>query len=792
MQKSSLRSTAVAACLAAFLFTSPPAHAASQQVATHGNPVQVVRDAYGVPHLFGQTSADVFEAYGYVVAQDRLWQLELNRRASRGRLSEVLGAGYLQADRLMRLTGYTQDELEAQLEALPAEIVTGLKAYANGINRYLGEVQADPNGKLPYEFHQLNFWPDAWEATDSVAFGAFMLRRFGEIGGREVGNYALLQRLIGNLGEVQAHAVFNDFMWRNDPAAPVTVPANFTEAPRPENMSTAATLPHYGPLTEVFPSLEDAKSLWGALGVPSKLGSYAWAVRPENSADGVAMLFGGPQMSWSTPEVVHEVQLTTQDGLHVEGMAFAGVPLVLIGRNAHVAWTSTTAVGDNVDYYYEFLCDAGVGPQSGTLFKGKCVPLHKRTEMIAVRGADPVPYEVVRSVHGPAVLIQDQNSALAQKRAHWQREAQSFVGFAMFNTAHNIDEFAAGVPHLVTAHNFLYVDRKGNIGYWQAGEVPVRAAGFDFRLPLPGDGQAEWTGDTLPIPSSVNPTQGYLANWNNKPAADYDSADSRYFGKQWRLLDLQARLSGQKISWQGMHDIAEDIARVDQQGRESRYLLPLFLKGVQASGSLTPAAMQALALLQNYTGDAFANAVQSPDLLPGFLLFSSWKDAILHRLFDPVVAGALPDSATNVLIHVLEQHYNGQTSLTPQYDYLQGQDANALIATALLDSIGEITDALGSNPNGWVFPRPTIEFDHPILGHIASMPLSNRATYAQIVRAAPEGITGESIFSLGQSGFAAYQGPGKFVLDPHFADLLPLYRAFQYKPMELLSRTSSN
>lgn len=784
MHTSLLHFSAAAAGFAAFLLSGALAHAAPQAVVTHGSPVQVVRDDYGVPHLFGKTQTDVFEAYGYVVAQDRLWQLEMNRRAARGTLAEILGPNYLPADQLMRLTGYTQDELRAQLEALPADIAAGLKSYADGINRYLAEAQADPNTKLPYEFHRLGFWPAPWTATDSVAFGAFMLRRFGEIGGHEVGNYGVLQRLVTRLGSEQGRAVFDDFFWRNDPGAPVTIPVTEAALQAARRPCVPQALPHDGAIAEAFPSLDAAKALWAGLGVPSQLGSYAWAVRPSNSADGVAMLFGGPQMGWSTPEVVHEVQLTSEDGLNVEGMAFAGVPLVLIGRNADLAWTSTTAVGDNLDYYYETLCDAGVGPQSGSLFQGKCAPLSKRIEMINVRGAIPVAYEVTRSVHGPAVLLPDQGMALAQKRAHWKREAQSFAGFAKFNVARNIDEFAQGVPDLVTAHNFLYVDRKGNIGYWQAGEVPVRASGFDFRLPLPGDGTAEWTSERLPIPSSINPKQGYLANWNNKPSADYDSGDSRYFGKQWRLLDLQDRLAGKKLSWDDMHDIARDIARADQLGRESRYLLPLLLKAVKAS-ALSPVAQKAVALLQTFDGNAFADAVDSPDIAPGFLVFSQWKEAVEQALFSPAIDGKLPDTAPNVLIHVLEQHDTGKTSLPPRYDYFQGQDANTLIVAALEAAVGELAELLGPQPASWAFPRPTIEFDHPLLGHIATLPLSNRATYAQIVRAAPEGITGESVFTLGQSGFA-HGGPTGFTLDQHFADLLPLYRAFEYKPMELL------
>ena len=308
------------------------------------------------------------------------------------------------------------------------------------------------------------------------------------------------------------------------------------------------------------------------------------------------MLYGGPQMGFDTPAVIHEVQLKGGNGFDVMGMAFAGVPPVLIGRNEDIAWTSTTATGDNVDTYAETLC----GPTS-YMFNGVCTPMEVREETINVRITVPgVPLEtapqtltVMRTVHGPVIAIDSEKGvAYSQKRAHWMKEYAAIHPFLEFDRAHSVAEFDAAARQIVTSHNFLYADSGGNIAYWQAGQVPVRPAGYDPRLPLPGTGEAEWPGGTIPMPVSVNPAQGWLANWNNKPSVvvrqpgQHALSGSRTVS--WRYSsDSPAR---NRSRLQDMFDIPKDIARFKELGRESRYLRPYLLDALAAMPSTHPLA----------------------------------------------------------------------------------------------------------------------------------------------------------------------------------------------------------
>jgi len=700
-----------------------PAATDVTELVVDGVPARIVRDAFGTPHVFAETDRALFAAYGWAVAEDRLFQLELNRRAARGTLAAAFGPAYVPADRYARVTGYTDDELDGLLAALPEGERVIYQAYVDGINRYLDEVLAVNPAKVPFEFYALGALPAPWTVRDSMAFGAFMVRRFGEIGGRELTNLALYDALVSAYGEVEGAKIFGDVRWLDDPDAPVTVPdAAFGPRQKPWRAHGG-----HGDV-ERSARLDEAKELWAPLGVPTKLGSYAWVISPARSKDGSALLYGGPQMGFSAPEVLHEVQLTGGSGFDTIGMAFAGVPLVLIGRNAHVAWTSTTATGDNVDVYAETPCDAGAGPGSGTVFGGGCAPVSVRVETIDVRGGAPVEQTVVRTVHGPVVGTAG-TTWFAEKRAHWLRELETGSAFFGFDRARKLEDFERAVARVVTSHNFLYVDRKGNIAYWQAGQVPERPAGFDVRLPLPGDGSAEWTGRLVPTPRSVNPPQGWLANWNNKPSKGYPTADEQIFGKQGRLREIAQRLvANDRVSIADMRELPTDIARVRGNGRDSRFLLPRLLAALDAVPPAHPDAAKAREVLEGWSQDVFEDAVSSTKLLPGAVIFETWLGRALARTFGDELGKAalgadfLGEASANMLLHAVDFAATGASGVPPSRDYFAPQTWEAALSAAFDEAVGGLAASLGHDPAAWTATRPTTTFVHPVLGPVGSIP----------------------------------------------------------------------
>ncbi len=752
-----------------------------------GQRSQIIRDQYGVPHIFARTNRGVFVAYGYAIAQDRLWQLETYRRTGRGTLAEILGATYVPADQFARLLGYRDSELDDQFSALTEEEREIFNAYVQGINRYITEVVVpDPANKLPVEFFALQLGvPNLYEVRDLLSFLVVVVRQFGEIGGRELTNAAFLADLVDRYGETGGYGIFNDARWLNDPDSPASIPTKGASKQTASGMAIPAHLSNQlaARFDDSFERLRQrALALWESLGVPAKLGSYAWAVDSRKSSNGRPMLYGGPQMGFNAPEIIHEVELQGGNGFHVDGLAIAGGPGVIIGHNQELAWSLTTgAAGDNLDIYRETLCPDG----TTYLYQGTCLEFDSRVETIHVRGGPPVNLQVLRTVHGPVISMQG-TTAFSQKRAHWMDEIETVRAFSEFGRAHNLDQFIERVDGINLSFNVMYADREENIGYFLAGRNPVRPDGYDIRLPFPGDGSAEWSGQFRDNPRSINPARGWFANWNNKPSIDYASGDAQSFGKIYRVNDIFARLADGQISQEDMRDIPKDVARVKgSTGREARFLRPYLLGALDAVPPTHRLAGAARAVVEAWDGSAFGDAVSSTDLLAGEVIFSAWLSLMIPNTFADLLGSHFNEASSNMLLHALDFAFTGSSGVPPSRDYFNGQDPNALMSAAFDQIVGDLAVSQGDDPSAWTGPRGAISFVHPLLGSVGSIPASNRSTYGQIVLLRPE-IEGENIFTLGQSGFARFIPPDSFELDRHFNDLLPLYREFQYKPMGLL------
>jgi len=810
-----------------FVTISGATRAAEQGFTTldvNGDQVTIYRDEFGVPHIFAETNRGLFVGYGYAVAQDRLWQLDLFRRSAKGQLAEILGTQYpatnlgsgtpgaLAIDLDTRTRFYTESELQAQFDLLDAEEQEIFTAYADGINRYLNEVVVpDPVNKLPFEFQFLGIGvPKHWSAID-VVVNAVYQSRFGQVGGTERNNQTLLNNLITQCKKVglaadcnaAALGMFNDIRWIDDPDTPVSVPPEGAIGKRQQAPPPSTLFPEQlnDASSELEPSLEDiANAALVALGVPISSGSHTWAISPAKSANGSAMLFGAPQVDFNTPELFHEVQLRGGDGFDVTGVTFAGVPIIHAGRTDHIAWAMTTGTfGDNRDVYVETLCSGG----TGYMFNGVCTPFEVRLEVINVKGGTPpvVNCTVRRSVHGPVVFpacnapFPTTGSVFAQKRVVWKREIESARAQIAFNRAKNLQDFEAAVQQMEVAHNVVYADKLGNIAYFFAGKVPVRPVnGFDPRLPLPGTGNAEWTGESRIMPFSINPTRGWLDNWNTKPELGYPNPDQRSFGKQYRSLEIDQRLQTGLISVDDIKDIEKDIARTTMggDGRESRYLKPYLFAALDVVHPTNPLAGQAIAVLKAWDGSLFADAATSTKLEPGQVIFAKWlahmiQDTFFDEWGTTTFNQVVSQPSSNILLHAIDHacfvagNCPNDSGVPPSRDYFNGVDPNLVMSRAFDEALADLPD-----PTTWSNQdRDTVHFRHtlyPAIPEVDTMLNANRGTYAFVVVLSDPQPTSESILSLGQSGFI---GPGSSDFDLHFMDQLPIFKKFDYKPLHL-------
>ncbi|MCS6817108.1 MAG: penicillin acylase family protein [Blastocatellia bacterium] len=791
---------------------------------------RIRRDEYGRPSIEAENEYDLFEAYGYAVAQDRLWQLEVFRRAARGRLAEVLGnivtsvevkgtIELVELDIEQRQHGYTEQEYQAMYEAMPDSMRQAIAAYRDGINRYLEEARADPLRKLPWEFHVLGYFPEPWTVTDSIAICRLAARIFGERGGRELRNLVLYQQLVKRHGEELGGEIFDDLRWLNDPEAPVTVPLEDDAARAQATLEVAMRDParRGGPLFALYRWLPDfraflaiseqwqkrRRALFQLLGLPVTFGSFGFVIDGTKSRTGRPLLLGGPQMGFLYPDIVHEVHLRAP-GWRVTGMAFAGGPVILIGHNERIAWTTTSGPGDNADLYIERLNPVN---RDEYLYRGTYRRMEVREEVIAVR-TSPLGFPlrttkaktilVRRTVHGPVLFVDEANHlAVTLKRAHWMKETETWVGFWEINRARDMADFERAIRRIPTSHHFLYADVEGNIAYWLAGWVPIRPAGYDPRLPLPGTGEAEWEANVRPLPHVRNPQQGWLANWNNKPTVDFDNPDDVLFGKQHRVLRIMSVLdeptrvlrqrreegSRTRLGIEDLIEIEKDIARFDDMGPKMEFLREYLLRAVEEVGTDDPRVRLVAQLLQNWDGALYADAIASPAVEGANVIFDVLLQRLVRNIFaDELGSDFLSEVSINTVLRILERARAG-VPLT--YDYFNGRDWRDVIVMSIRETVEELMHTYGLMWAMPVVPREMIRFRHLFGFYVGpAIPAGNRATYTQIVELTdpPRG------WNRLPSGQRAFLRPNRFFrwlpsIESALYNQRALFREFGMKPM---------
>lgn len=473
-------------------------------------PVQVLRDAWYVPHIYAQSIEDAIFAQGFVHAQERLWQMDFNRRVVAGRLSEVLGEGGLLPDRVMRTMGFRRvvEEEARQIE----EPLAGLcQAYCQGVNA--GIEQAVQRGRLPIEFSLLGYKPEPWVTADTLGFTKLMSWTLAGNWDMELMRYQVLKRLgpekaAGlelDLGDTWA-AILDTAPRTIDPSRPFT-PAHASE---------------------------------GA-------GSNNWVVGGSRTASGCPLLANDMHLDLTAPAIWFENHIVGGD-LEISGITIPGTPFITAGHNRYLAWGYTDGFNDVQDLYEEHLRKNPQG-QVEYEFKGEWQPAEVRREEIRIKGGKTVVEEVTITCHGPIINLLFEKDfpdtpPLAMKWTAFEPETTVYALYAM-NMARDCAEFHRAVGFFSgPGQNTVYADTQGNIGYTLSGRTPVRAKGEGL-APVPGwTGEYEWTG-TIPrdeMPHLYNPARGYVVTANNphsrEPGGHYITRDYCQADRADRITEL--------------------------------------------------------------------------------------------------------------------------------------------------------------------------------------------------------------------------------------------------------------
>lgn len=778
--------------------------------------VAIKRDNYGVPHVYADSTYGLYYGYGYALAQDRLFQMEMIKRSVLGTVSEVLGPDYLPLDRSSR-TGFDPDSIKSQLQALPKEDLDIFKGYAEGFNKRVQEVEANPSELLPKQFSDFNFAPEEWTAFDvAMLYVGTMAGRYSN-SSSEIRNLSLLKDLQADLGDSDGLAMFNQLRWIEDPLAPTTVPRvpgvnSFGLATGDESAELASHTEKkneeqkiYNQLAPVSESLLTASTVQEAAfkGIVTPedrpVASNLWIIGPNRTADGSTIFNNGPQFGWFNPAYTYSVGLHGA-GYDVTGNTPFALPVILFGTNNQITWGATAGPLDVNDYYQ---LELNPSDQYQYFYNGEYLDMDKRSEVIQVKtdeGIQEETLDIYYSVHGVVTSFDpNNNTAYAFKRSWSGYEIQSLMGWIHSMKAENWEEWLAEAENVATTINWYYADAEGNIGYVSPGYLPIRPENQDIRLPAAGDGSMEWLGIRPfdEVPKTYNPSQGYIVNWNNQSTpGEVGLGDGANWSVVDRVNEFIARIEAKPVlTPDEVWDLNRQTALSDTN---ARYFIPYIVESVQGLPNDDPVRLAADSLSEwsmlntNPDFDGFYNE-------PEATLFRKW----LTIAYDAVLADDIPQFAysSNPGYPVETSGGSIRPGQSSKYLYnaLLGEDAGVaqtfdffngatyegkltLVRDSLAEAISQLEQEFGTDRATWLTPAAVHRFSTrnflgvPQANQSEQLELPtymNRGTQNHQVTFDDSGNTEMcTVAPPGQSGFVAQDG----TKSPHYDDQLILFR----------------
>ena len=723
-------------------------------------PVEIVRDGRAIPHIFADSPEDAFYALGYVHAQDRLWQMEMSRRAGQGRVAEVAGRAGLGFDKLVRTLGFYR-LAERIVGRLDADTRATLTAYADGVNGFL-ETRSGP---LPLEFLAAGIEPEPWRPADSIVWGKLMTLQLS-------GNW-FSERLRLQLARALSPAQIADLWPANAAVGPITLAADESLYRR------VAALAGSGPA-----AVADHKRGF----------SNEWVVDGSRTESGLPLLANDPHLPYEAPNLWYLARIEAP-GLSLTGATVPGVPAVLLGHNGRIAWGLTTTQSDVADLFIERLADGAPGRY---LTPDGPVPFTTREEVIKVDGADDVTLTIRATRHGPVVsdLWRDQGlplpagHVLALQSAFLRDDDLSTQSLLRLNRATNWDEvLAALADHQAPQQNLVYADIAGNIGFIAPGLVPIRGRGDGF-MPVPGwTGEYDWTG-FIPfdeLPRAFNPPSGRIVNANN---IIVPPAYPHFLGREWGDPYRAARI-GEMLDEAEPYDLNlfADI-QADNLSGAARDVLPLLL-AAPITGTRAAAAKARLA---EWDYNMYRDRVAP-------LIFTAWLRELNRTLYADELGplfgrywGLRPD----VVVNMLENRPAWCDDVTTPAP----ETCAARIALALDRATADLAATYGEDMNQWRWAYAhKATFNHrvfetvPLLDSVANISLAADGGAFTINRnasnirdpdapfAAIHGAGYRAIYDLSdlsKSLFIQATGQSGNPLSPHYDTFTERWRDFRY------------
>jgi penicillin amidase len=691
--------------------------------------VEIIRDHWGVPHIYAKNSDDLFFAQGYITAQDRLFQLDIWRRIGTGKLAEVLGPAYVARDRIARLVRYRGD-WDEEWRSYSPDAKAIATAFTTGINAYIRSL----NGQRPPEFRVAGWDPGLWAPEDVTARVAGLLM---------TGN--MVAEINRTLDVKRIGLARDDRLFPPDPHIPLIVPKGLD-------------------LADITPAIvSDYIAAIGSIHFPGEQGSNNWVVDGTMTRTGMPILANDPHRGIEVPSLRKTVHLVAP-GWDAIGAGEPALPGIALGHNQHIAWGFTIVGIDQQDLYVEKLNPAD---PTQYLYRNEWKKFELEQQAVDVKGEGRRQVDLKYTIHGP-VIYQDaiRHRAYALKWVGTEAGGAGYLPALKLARAENWKEFRAAVAsYKIPSENLVYADREGNIGWIAAGEAPIRK-GWSGLFPVPGDsGAYEWSG-VLPItenPSAYNPARHFIATANNNILPPgYPHALSYSWASPTRIdRILEMLTAGQKFD-------VDDFAHMQQD-------------------TISLPAREFLSILKQWQPDAASEAgkVRSAMLAWDCNVSMDSKPALIYEVWIDYIQGALlPKGLAStrldpyVLLHELKASPERSSLLQQTLDRTLTEIRQRLGPDQNEWKWGNLHKAYFRHPLGvadWELPahsRPGDSYTVNATGG-GNFAQTHGASYREILdvidwdRSVMTNVPGES------------GNPG----DPHYGDLIDGWADGQYHPM---------
>jgi penicillin amidase len=629
--------------------------------------VEVYRDIYAIPHVYAKTESDLYMAVGYLMAQDRLWQMDLIRRVTLGRISEIFGEDFIETDLLLRALRFSEKS-EKILGELKEKHRAAIESYCEGVNQYIRSNLKN----LPFEFTLLGYKPEKWEPLHTLN---------------------LLGYMAWDLKAGWDELVLDDIRKAID--------SNLYSELLPDYSTYESVVyPDYDSAL----SVSDIESLIFALnrqleelGADIFNASNNWAISKEKSPTGKPVLANDMHLGLNIPGIWYQMHQVVENELNVTGLVLPGAPFVICGHNEHIAWGMTNVYVDNVDFYLEI-----INPEDSTKyeFNGQWKDMLVKKEIINTREGRAVEKEIRFTHHGPVV---SQFKGIKDKAVtmHWIGDEYSneFLTVYLLNRASNWEEFKNALRTFQNiSQNVVYADIYGNIGMYCAAGVPIRKRTEIYPL-LPGwIDDYDWKGmlDFDKLPYSINPENGFVASANNKTAGGNYS----YHIGTWYALPYRMERITQVLS-QKDELLVDDFIQLqlDQKSGLAQKHLPLILNAIDSNKLQVKLEKEGFDILKKWDGSYDKENIAAS-------IFETYYEKLIENIFSDELGEELYDRLIKAykitrlaLDKIVERKSSNWLDNTDTEDYTES--LNDIIEKSYKDAIHYLQQKYGDKIGSW-------------------------------------------------------------------------------------------